>query len=269
MASSCCARSIAEFRLPIFSQLDTNGKIIHLEDSFAFKSKIIWLAKFVLVAFSVSGMAYDIATTDIPSFWLAYFTHWGEVFGTTYIVLSFMISIGWIPVTNSSGGATIWTKVVWGLFSGNFTSQMIIVPMFWFTVYDGNGVDYQILFGHGFLFLGIALDGLILNRTPVRVKQILFAYLIAGLYIVWTLIHGLATNIGNPINVDTDGDDDAIYSVLNWTARPLSTFITVALLMVVAAPICFFFFFVISLAIPRRYMSETKNESVEEFPDNV
>ena len=181
-----------------------------------------------------------------------------------------MVAVGWIPVIimeddtegeEDQASATVWTKIVWGLFPGIITVQMIIVVMFWLAIYHGEEITYRLIFGHGLMFIAIALDGHVLNRTPIRVKQSAFGYLIATAYIIWTLIHGLATNIGNPNHVNTGADDDAIYDIINWSARPLSTFITVATLYVVAAPLFFVMFWGLSIGIPRRYVSREKEEA--------
>jgi hypothetical protein len=261
--SSCCSRFLAEFRLPFFSLQDTNGKTIDLNETFASTSKIVWFTKFLLVVFGISGIAIDISDEGVyKAFWLSKLTHWGELIGTTYLILSFIVSVGWIPVISGenekeAASVTAWAKILWGLFPAIITMQTIIVLMYWFTVYEGGQVQYDALFGHGLLFLGIAFDGHFLNRTPIRVKQLFFVYFISVPYVIWTLIHGLATDIGNPKSVDTpDGDDDALYSVLNWSERPLPTFIVVVLLHVVAGPLFFAIYWGVSLVIPRRYLSE-------------
>jgi hypothetical protein len=266
--TSFSSRFLAEFRLPIFSLHDTNGKAIDLKESFAPSSKIVCGIKFLLVLFAISGVIIDITGDPDPDFWIAYLTHWGEIFGTAYLLLSFISAVGWIPVIiledtreGEKVSATIWTEIVWGLFPGIMTVQMIIVAMFWLTVYKGETKTYEIIFGHGLLLLAIALDGHVLNRTPIRVKQIAFVYLIAIAYTIWTLIHGLATNIGNPDHVNTGADDDAIYGIINWSARPLTTFITVAIVYVVVAPLFFAICWGLSIGVPRRYLSKEKEEA--------
>ena len=266
MVTSLHSRFLAEFHLPIFSLQDANGRTIDLKESFAPSSKIILGIKFLLVLFAISGVI-DCMSDDF--FWLAYLTNWGEVIGTVYLLLSFMVAVGWIPVIimeddaegeegQQASAATVWTKIVWGLFPGIITVQMIIVVMFWFAIYDSEELTYQLIFGHGLMFIAIALDGHVLNRTPIRLKQSAFGYLIATAYIIWTLIHGLATNIGNPNHVNTGADDDAIYDIINWSARPLTTLITVAIVYVVVAPLLFAICWGLSIGVPRRYLSKEK-----------
>ena len=252
----------------MFGVQDTNGKTIDLQRTFVSTSKIVWLTKFLLVLFGISGIVIDISNENFPDFWLAFLTHWGELIGTYYLIMSFVVSLGRFPVLSGedekgASTGTALTKIVWGLFPAILTLQTIIILVYWLTVYDGGTIIYDQIFGHGLLYLAIAFDGHVLNRTPIRMKQILFLYIIAITYIIWTLIHGLATDIGNPKNVDRtpDGDDDALYGVINWTERPLSTFITLTILLVVAGPLFFSIYFGVSVVIPRRYLPEKKEET--------
>ena len=119
---------------------------------------------------------------------------------------------------------------------------------------------YEMIFGHGLMFIALAFDGHFLNSTPLRVKQIVYIYIIAVLYTIWSLIHSLATHIGNPNKLDRGESDDAIYSIINWTARPTSTTVVVSLLYVVAVPLAFAVFWGLSLAIPRRYLTENERK---------
>lgn len=274
MTSSCCSRFIEELCLPIFSLQDINGKAIDLQKTFAPTSNLIRFVKFLLVVFAISGVVIDISGDLHPYFWIAYFTHWGEILGTIYLILSFCLSIGCVPVArkypirnNKHLEATIWTKILWGLFSGIIVSEIIIIFMFWFTVYRGERIIYEMIFGHGLLFIAIAFDGHLLNSTPLRVKQIVYMYIIAVFYTIWSLIHGLATNIGNPNKLDRGESDDAIYSIINWTVRPISTIIVVSMLYVVAVPLAFAVFWGLSLAIPRRYLNEGAKDEKKDYVD--
>ena len=279
---SCYSRFLAECGLPIFGLKDTNGKVIHLGRTFASRSIIIWITKFLLVAFAISGMTLDILGQATPEFYLAFFTNWGEVIGTTYLILSFMTSVGCIPVKSKEDkhGITIiaWTtKILWGLFPAIIVSQTVIVLVYWLTVYSGDTIYYTTLYGHGLLFAAIAMDGLILNRTPLRMKQIIFPYLIAAPYAAWSILHGVATDLGNPNRTggeETEEDDDALYGVLNWTERPVTAAIVLTILLGAAVPIFFVLFWSISLILPRRYVSNEEqdldvDDSTDVFHDEV
>ena len=263
-----------EITLPIFCLQDTNGKTIDLNQTFAPTSKLVWCIKFLLLIFAVSGVAVDITGDPFPDFWLAYLSHWGEVIGTVYLLLSLIVTVGWLPVIanldemkrEDAYSPSVWTKILWGLFHGIISIEMIVVVIFWLLEYNGRPIIYEMLFGHGLLYFAIALDGHVLNRTPIRIKQIVFGYIIAIAYTIWTLIHGLATHIGNPEKVNEGLDDDAIYSFINWTEKPSRTLITVATLYFVVAPLLFAIAWGLSIAIPRRYLTKEREEE-EGFVD--
>ena len=269
--SSCCNRFLDELRLPIFSVQDANGKTIDLNKTFASSSNIVRIGKFLLVIFAISGIILDILEQDFPSFFLAYLTNWGEVIGASYLILSFLAAVGVIPVVRGEdkNSATVWAKIIWGLFAAIITVQLIIVLVYWLTVYEGDGVTYTIVFGHGLMFLAVAIDGYILNRTPMRFKQLGLIYLISVPYTIWTLIHGLATDLGNPYRVDTGTDDDALYSVINWNQRPVATFITLAILNLGAGPLFFALFWGLSLLIPNIHLPEKVTDNYEGLESNA
>ena len=172
--TSAVSLRLAEFRLPT----------IDLQRTFFSTSKIVWLAKLLLVLFGISGIAVNISNEKFPVFWLAYLTHFDEeLIGTYYLIMSFVVSLGRFPVLSGedekgASTGTALTKIVWGVFPTIMTLQTIIILvyfMIWFTVYEGAGTKvYDQIFGHGLLYLAIEFDGHVLNRTPIRMKQIIF-----------------------------------------------------------------------------------------------
>ena len=73
---------------------------------------------------------------------------------------------------------------------------------------------------HGVLAIFTTIDVIVINRIPIRLKQIGYVYLFQLTYFLWSIIH-FAFDIGTPYgDNDTSTDDDAIYSVVNWKKRP-------------------------------------------------
>jgi len=58
----------------------------------------------------------------------------------------------------------------------------------------------------------IAVDGMLVNRIPLRLQHWYALLVVDMAYMVWTVIHGLLTDVGNP----NRKDDDIIYGVNNW-----------------------------------------------------
>jgi hypothetical protein len=101
----------------------------------------------------------------------------------------------------------------------------------------------------------IMMDGFVINRIPIRLKQIVFVYAYSLAYLVWSLIH-FAADIGNPETIDNDPDtnDDAIYGVLSWRDSPGGAAILCLILFFVGIPLIFVFVWAVSLWVPHRYV---------------
>ena len=257
--TNCCNRLSTEFGLSIFSLQDASGKTMNVEETFHHNSKAIWFLKFLFVGFATSNLIVSLMQSDNMAFWFAFLTQWGILISTVYLFLSFSAGTGWFPTTsnNKHKKATVWIRMVWAFFVASINSQVLISFLFWGTVYDGGIINYNMIFGHGLLLLIVAIDGYIINRTPIRFKQIFFVYLVSLSYTTWTLIHGLATELGNPT---TEGDDDGLYSIINWCQRPLPTLLIVVSLHCAVIPILFAFTWGLSAAIPGKYLVEDNSD---------
>lgn len=71
---------------------------------------------------------------------------------------------------------------------------------------------------HGGLLFLVLIDATIVNRIPYRLQHYWGVLLVECLYVVWNVIHGLATDLGNPNRSDNDPEtnDDTLYPVLDW-----------------------------------------------------
>lgn len=92
--------------------------------------------------------------------------------------------------------------------------------LWWLTVYDPDEtvLKFSNVFSHGVVCFLALVDGLVLNRIPLRLFHWWgFIFPVEVLYLVWTIIHW-QLEIGNPYEQDEDAEtnDDAIYSVLAW-----------------------------------------------------
>jgi len=113
---------------------------------------------------------------------------------------------------------------------------------------------YRQVMSHGITFIFVIIDGLILNRAPIRLKQLLMVIFVPIFYIIWTIIHSF-TDIGNPwrTDEDPDTDDDALYGVLNWNQRPTQTAINSCVVILFVSPLVFHIFWFLSLVVKPRY----------------
>ena len=71
--------------------------------------------------------------------------------------------------------------------------------------YNGEKITCYDLYKHGILALLLWIDGVVIGRIPIRLKQFQFPFICALLYLGWTLIFAY-----------WDIDGGVIYSNLNW-----------------------------------------------------
>ena len=80
------------------------------------------------------------------------------------------------------------------------------------------GITFLRISEHGGLLLLVLIDATMVNRIPYRLQHYWGVLLVEITYLLWTVIHGLATDLGNPNRSDNDPEtnDDTIYGVLDW-----------------------------------------------------
>ena len=92
-------------------------------------------------------------------------------------------------------------QVTWFLFSIASTLETPMGVSYWLVFYStGAGVTYSInyinIMSHGGITVLILIDGLLINRIPLRIRQIIFPMAVGFMYSLWTLLHW-QLDIGN------------------------------------------------------------------------
>lgn len=105
--------------------------------------------------------------------------------------------------------------------------------LWWGLVFDGTAT-YVGMMNHGGFTVLVAIDGLLLNRIPLRMKQMAFIEMLAVLYVLWMVIHAFS-GIGNPI----EDDDTIIYESVAWKKDPVQATVVSVLAVFVLSPLCF------------------------------
>ena len=107
---------------------------------------------------------------------------------------------------------------------------------------------------HGISWIIIGIDGILISRIPIRMKQLLFNEIFAICYLVWSVLQSVL-NVGNPW-YNNKGENDPIYSVVDWKDETgFAIGLSVGLLFV-GVPIAFLLCRAISRALPLRYRNE-------------
>ena len=167
------------------------------------------------------------STTDVnvkPAFFLAHLTIWGLIVTTVYIILSALsaVYLAMRPparLADLLGGAGVLIKSTWALFAIAAPAELVITILYYVLKFPGT-FNYSDQMLHGIVMILIIVDGFILIRIPLHMKQFVLFESFMTIYFLWTIAHAYS-NIGNPFaNGKTPTkDDDAIFSSLNWKKR--------------------------------------------------
>ena len=182
-------------------------------------------------------------------FFLAYLTNWTYGLACIYLLSSCYHTLQSTILFRSSKNTNVtWSHTfTWALFSVAAPGEIVVTLGYWGLEWDGtsSAFFYRNIMIHGVIVAIVLIDGLILNRIPIRLTQygVLLLYLTA--YLIWTVVYELA-EIGNPYTEGEDSDDQ-LYSSLNWTESPVSTTVAAAQLLFVVVPIAFAMVYILSL----------------------
>ena len=255
----CCGRFRAEVALGPFELVEANGQMIDVQRSFAAKPFwVVVLIKLVLTGVSVDAMVRDIILYNASTryFYFAYLTHWGLLCAIIFMLLSFANTLMPYPEQPGRGlSASVFVKLAWAFFPLAATIEAVVVALYWTLDNDPNAViSYFGYMQHGGVFVLLLLEGLVVDRVPIRIHHMRYPLILSTAYGIWSAVHCLLTDIGNP---NVDGGDDAIYPALNWEERPLSSLVTVLIAIFVLTPLFFMVFYVLSLPMRRSVNYDT------------
>jgi hypothetical protein len=162
----------------------------------------------------VATLTCEFLDAKNPTFQLAYMAQWANVTNSLY-------SLGWVlntlltaattpppqtPDTTATAGLLI--RFTWVLFELAVHLGAGATLLFRYFMFDPDEPlkSYYALATHGGLWILILLDGLVVNRIPLRWMHYFGIIMpVEASYGLWTYVQ-YATQIGNP---DTNGGDDA------------------------------------------------------------
>ena len=239
---------------------DDEARRIDILETFSPQPRVLYIGcKIGLTGWIASVMAQSIMRVQYPSFWLAYLTHWGLVIATAYILMSTMSAVYLASCSSHSkcdelnSGAKVLINLTWGLLAAAAPMEITITILYWVLEFEGT-FSYVSMMTHGGVMILVMIDGFVLSRVPLRIKQFVFFELFALVYCVWTIIHAYS-GMGNPY---AEGDeptesDDAIYDSIAWKNNMKPTAILIVVLLLVANPIIFLFCRLLSRILPQRF----------------
>lgn len=273
--TSFCKRLMGELVQSPFSISESNGmNVLDIQQSFApSPPRLIACLKIIASITVLDVVVLDLVLMDANRyFYMAYLAHWALGFSLVYLFLSMTNSLlsacSKFPFQPSAGKPVpLLIRTTWALFSISVLFQILATIMHWILVLlYGPERDFSFIdcMKYGGILAIVILEGFVVNRIPIRFRQVNYPMAVLLLYLIWIVIHDRHSKIGNPDKSnENESDDDAIYAVLNWNKRPVETGIISSVTLLVATPLIFFFLVIISLPY-RRFYSPPSPHKLEE-----
>ena len=263
-ATGCCGRIRSEWHHPAFSPIEVTGQQINFHATFAPPGKSTIFLKTVVVSWSVSIFVSGLLDATPPkAFYFAYLTHCTLVLASLYLIISWWNTFYGTAFQRSTSNANeaSWThNISWMLFALAAPGQIVVTAGYWGSGCSWEGatsdsaLEYRNIMEHGGVMVLILLEGLVVNRVPLRLRHSIVLAVYMAMYLIWTFVHAYL-DIGDP----TSNDDDAIYGdVLQWKNDPWMTTGVALLVILFLAPFSFFIVYGLSLpcgcCLHRRYV---------------
>jgi MFS family permease len=228
-------RFCSEFSRPFFGLKEEPFGTLDMPKNFSVGKgflSIISLLKFCMFGFAIASLGIAFHRRPEPAFYPAYLTPWGVVYCILYLGGSLILA------TCSAYSPHRWCnfilKFTWVLFSIAAVQGICIALLYWFFVWHPDrGIYIDNVMTHGGCLIMVLIDGLIINRIPLRIKHMLLTTLLAALYLTWSVIQNVVWRY-NPVH---DDDDDALYDVMKWREETTSAIILIAIILLGAIPL--------------------------------
>lgn len=144
-------------------------------------------------------------------------------------------------------------------------SQVMLTTIYWvgfcYSMLIGT-TEYASIMTHGGCLILVMIDGFLLSRIPLRVKQVIFFQAFMLMYIIWSVIHAYS-GIGNPYD-----DGMYLYELLQWKNYPVSSLMLSLTGVFLVSPIVYLLLRAVSRSTPKRLLDEMKEkEQSQDFAD--
>ena len=211
--------------------------------------------------------------------WFGYLTNWALVLATIYSGLSLANTIFPIPTNPSSDSddpknttetdvLSTRIKITWVLFTLAAVAQKMVTVLYWALLHPP-GLPPIFLISMIVLYGGVCVlilvDGLLVNRIPIRMRHWLELYLPLFLsWIIWLLVQSPLGLYLNNAYMDAIGFDvDKIYPVVDWESAPMTTLALVSICGFVISPIVHFALSALSMVGRKDINANDKGEDIE------
>jgi hypothetical protein len=255
----CCGRFKNEFSTKIFALVEEPYGELDMERNFMIGEGLLSVAgllKTLFFGLVVATLAVDLLEESYPGFYMAFLTSWSLVYCIPYLLGSLLLTA--VPYLHDNDDNTILLKITWMSFSLVAVHQLCVLFLYWITVFvPGESIQFANFMSHGGCMVLCLIDGLIVNRTPVRIGHVILNMAMAVLYAIWSALQNTVIRYNPYGENDDDEDDDSIYDVMKWRTQPgLAVGVFLGLLLV-AIPLFQLLFWALSLP-GRKYLPATQ-----------
>jgi len=270
-SSGCWSRFLWDLRVaPLFSINEPNARTIHVASSFAglptssttkgwLRQKwCLILYRSIVLMWVISTLAlYIISFGDYSWIFMGYVTNWAFIFSIASLLSSWTCTV-WSKtfceqpqdsVINTHADCTttlatpkLFVKVTWVLFSVAAVLEILVTILYWSLLRDNH--TYTTVLTHGIIAFLILVDGFIVGRIPIRFKHFIFVFLVAVLYVCWSLLQSFL-NMGT--GTYRGANDDPLYVFINWSEEPITSMIVVLLILFIGCPLVYTFVWMLSV----------------------
>jgi len=258
---ACCQRFGSEFKRPMFGIDEApHGGQLDIDASFCIGKgfgALVAEIKLLTFAIAVASLVYAFSIRENPGWYPAYLTPWGVFFGVLQLGGSFVLTAFFSAEhIYDPEKANALVKLTWLLYSVAGVLGFTITLLFWLLVYDSKN-DYMLakVMNHGGVALIVVIQGLFLDKVPMRLKHIVFSDGVAVIMATWLALQNTVVRY----NPDHDDDDDALYDTMKWRTKTTGAIIQVVLVVFVAVPVVHILLWLASLP-KRRYLSTSSSE---------
>ena len=180
---------------------------------------------------------------------MTYVSYWTLLYTCIYLFFSFVLSLTKHP--------SMWLiNITWVMFLVVIVKGIVVVLLFWGTEYDWSSgkppTTFKVM-SHGVTWTLAMIDGMIINKIPIRLKHYYIVLLFTSIFMIWTIIQGLIP-IDNPWTTSED-NTERLYVILDWENEPIQAIIISCIVLFVALPFFTIIFWSISLCY-RKYRNE-------------
>jgi len=273
MMKNCYPRFVSEFQFTMFGlEEKPNGKL-DLQDTFHIDKGLCSSEGIFKLILLVANLAMWVqGWVAYPLFFPAFLTSWGNFFAILYQSGSLLLTTKPCSLFNSNAAndndneisVTRLVKFTWVCFPLSSVIGCLSTALYWtyrpMMNLGSNSIVLSDVTAHGGVLIILLLQGLLLDRVPIRLKHSAFIGIFFVLYKAWLVIQNNVIEY-NPFD---DDDDDALYDAFGWkkdVGTAVSNTLITAFLIVP-----FFIILLWGLSLPgRRYLETSDKENDQEY----